>query len=243
MEYQKGKYNPLPKLPREKGVRKNPEIDREKIRDMYVNGKDYKWADFVSAHNFHPRCKDNIWRKNSSELNEWKLEWQRQQLKDHDEDLTPQIFATQKAVTLARINFVGDWIKRTKYLKAMYDAVLAGKSQDLREDLANPLVQSGALPRKFKMEFDELNTLAGAAMRIQELEQRAMLIVMPPEKMLELEKQIEEENDMPEIEVAEIGAIMSGEESVARLASYFDQFEKKIELPPPEIKVNEENKV
>lgn len=223
-------------------------LDREKIRDLYLNGNNYSWISFCKAHNWEPkRARDAVFKDNHGEFQGWKLEWQKTQLNIHDEEVLPEALATTKFVALRRIQFVTEWNNRTKYLKTFFDATIDRHMKQLREDHENALVKTGAIPPSFKLDMEELNVMAGVALRLQELEQRSLLVVANPKKIEQLQKEVEDQaEDIPEIEVHQIGKSMTGPETVALMASYFDQFEKKAEKVPAqtqEVKPDEENPV
>jgi hypothetical protein len=235
----RAKFTPFPKKRNPKADKQGgrPVIDVEKVRDQYVNGRDYSWTAFCRTHNYDVGRRSDLFRegKNHNWV-EWKTEWQKRQLNVYDEELTPELLSTAAVVTRQRIAYVNDWGKRSRYLKTLFDAMVEKHGRDFNHDQQNMLaIRAGRAQAQFKLEPSEMSVIAATAERLQQLELRSMLVVADPEKVKRLEKEIDHEvNDMPEVDVSMIGTQMTADDTVRLMASYFDQFQPDAPAKAPE---------
>lgn len=226
MSDEKTKYKPIPKTDNPSGRAPKLIIDLKKLREMYVDGPDYRLTDFLNRHQFNPSYQRSLFTDHPGMFQEWKREWTKRQITNYDEDLTPEILSTTKLITIQRIAFVKDWTKRAQNLKALFDMTMRTHYEAFEHDIRNAdLIRSGAVTRRSILTIEDIQTAGGAALRLQELEQRSLLVVGDPDKLKALEQQTEDEiDDSREIVIKQIGKEMRQDEATQLMASYFDQF-------------------
>lgn len=222
------KYTPLPKR---RGSKEHNNhqlmIDLDALKELYLDGPHYRMSDFLRHHNFNPRYNKDLFKGRPPGIfQEWKKDWQRRQITNYDEELTPDLLSASKLVTIQRISFVKDWTKRAQNLKALFDMTMRVHYENFEADVRNAdLIKSGAMQRRSKLTIEDLQAAGGAALRLQELEQRSLLVVGDPERLKALEQQNDDEiDDSREIVVSQIGKTMPQKDAIELMSSYFDQF-------------------
>lgn len=226
------KYKPFPR--KKADGKKGSHYDYEHIKHLYINGKDYSFADFCRTHGYRPEGRDHLFGKQPNMLNEWKEDWKRKQITVYDEELTPELFDTTRLVTVQRIKFVKDWTKRVQFIKALFDMSLANQVDNHNFNTRNAAaIKSGVMPPKHTLSYDDMSTVTNTALKIQELEMRSLLVVNDPERMKKLEQEASEVDDTKEIEISQMGKTMNQDEATKLMASYFDQFKESVPLDAP----------
>lgn len=246
MEDQKPKFKPFPKI-RKKGGNNRTYVgyDLDKIHDLYINGSGYSWNEFCKEYEFNPTLYQQIWRK-GSKFSQWKVDWQKRRMELTDEELTPKLYGTAKSLINKKILFIDDWYKTSIMMKKIFDASVTSLHNRMAMELRDPLVASGTKQPIFSISIDEINSLASAALKIQQLHSNAMLDLDDDAKdrMKQIADQVADEaEDATEITVSPMGKELSTPEMTNLMASYFDQYQapeppKILEAPP-----SEENKV
>jgi hypothetical protein len=234
---EKKRYTPFPKKQGKRGGINAP-LDYDKLRELYLDSPHYDWTPFCKRHNFHAQVGINNLKKNNIDFKDWKREWLKRQAQNQDEELAPEILDLRKAVSLQRIKFVKDWTDRTKYMKVLLDAMLKRHGDDLQHDMENAeRIRAGHLQKKFKLESDELDNIAGAAARLQEIETRALMLTSDKfnQPHILAGGGVEHEDlphnsqyKAPELEVVTMGAAgLSAAETAKLLSQWFDQADAK----------------
>lgn len=235
-----GRYKPFPKT--KANANGIPLTDLNKLKELYLSGPDYDWAAFCNRNGFNPKQGATIkWQDRGFSITEWKREWLKRQTIIQDDEVGLDMLAMRKRVVNQRISFVGDWIKRATYMKAMLDAMLKIHGEALQHDIDKTLaIQAGQVQRKFRMTAEDLAQFAATALKVQELEMKSLLLVgdktTTPKIAADGTAQYEEHDhrsdhmrDDYELEVATMRSSgMSSSDTAKLLASYFDQMPKHI---------------
>lgn len=233
MAEKKAKFKPFPKTKSETG---RSLIDYEKLKQLYLDGPDYDWTPFCERHGFNSRATNRYkaGREQDFNLKDWKREWITRQVSDHDVELAPQVLEVRKQVSITRIKFVKEWNKRAEYMLAMLDSILSRHGQDLKYDQENAgFIAKNPDARRFKMEAPDLEDMASAALKIQELQTKALLIVTATANHAQdaLEERLgEKQGDLakPVMQISTMGhAGLNAAESAKILAAWFDQAEQQ----------------
>ncbi len=226
------KFKQFPKVKDWNGEGFRP-IDFKKLKKLYLSGPDYEWTPFCYRNAFNPLINRDKWTEYGFDFSEWKKEWIKQKGIEHCEQFAPEALDLKKLVAIKRVTFVKDWINKSAYFKALLDATMRKHGEDLQHDVQNEkwIKNKTVIPR-FKLDVDELGKMANAALRIQELESRSLLM-LPGNKLVEPGSlQNSDENSVTDDEAKEVvlttmGKLgMSAKESTMMLANWFDQAEK-----------------
>jgi hypothetical protein len=210
---------------------KRREIDYDRLKEIYLEGPDFDWAPFCKRNGFSPNSNRNKW-KQGHDFNDWKKEWLRNQVHLQDDSMAVEVLDLRKSVAQQRVKFVKDWTKRAEFMKVLMDAMLKKHGDALQHDMANTLaIQAGRVQPKFRMGPDELGEFAMTACRLQELEQKALLLTSDKMNHPQIgdQGQVDHGDDEPRtIEVSTMGAAgMSAAETARMLANWFDQAPEK----------------
>lgn len=235
----RAKFTPFPRLKRAKGQRGPIEVDLEKIKEMYVTGKHFRWTDFCNAHNFNRDSQCSSWFKNHVDWEEWKRAWIREHSVLQDEEITEELMDVRKLVAVERIKHVKTWTKTAANLHALLQHLMNQHMMDAAWDQQNKLaIESGRAQRRCKLTVDEIRSFSAASQRIEALGKAALLVVVDPRQAQAAADEATEEKDekIPEFEILPMGDITTAQQRTALLASYFDQFQTPKELPAPEVK-------
>lgn len=231
-----GKFKPFPRVKHWEGGTGNQKrpYDLEALRELFLEGPDYDWQAFCDRHGFN-RTYRII---NRSDFSGWKREWLKRHAQVNDEEIGPELLDLRRAVTVKRIGFVHDWVKRSQYMKVLLDATLSAHGSALQHDQKHAvMIARGEIERKFSLNGDDLNTLASAAARIQDIEMKSLMLVSgglnsgvqlpqlgPPDEGSVID------DERPTMQISTMGGTgMSAVDSAKLLASWFDQVEKAVE--------------
>lgn len=221
------RFKPWPKM-KQTNSKGTPLIDLDRVRQLYLEGPHCDWQPFCNHNGFDGRTNRNKWKARGFDFNNWKVDWFKLQSKQHDVDQLPELFESKKFLCERRIKFIKDWNKRAEYMKVLLDASLRKHGDAIQHDMKYAaLISRNEVQAKFTLEADEFNTLGAVALKIQELEQKSLLVFGDKQvhPVIDSETgQVEHVEEIPEFQTATMGtAGMSSAEIGKLLAGFFDQ--------------------
>lgn len=185
----KPKYKPWPMV--DGPGRKR--VDRDKLKEEYLQNPFYSWLDFCAAAGYNgPGSNNNA----TFPLRKWKQEWVNRQVEVQNEAILPQAISVRAAVIKDRLNFCQQWGDTTKNLRNVLDAALRFHAIDAQHDLR--LISEGVLDAdrmRFKAKGTELNAIVHAYRNLQQIQLTSLLVpgTQQQESMIPVrEKPVEE---------------------------------------------------
>lgn len=238
-----GKFKPFPRV---KDWVKGPgntarPIDLALLKEQYLAGPDYEWADFCRRQNYNSKFAFSEMHFGTS-FRDWKRDWIKNRANLQDDEIAPAMLDMRKLVTSNRIAFTRDWTNRTQYMKALMDATMRAHGEALQHDERHAvMIGKGEIARRFMMDAEDLGKIAAAAQRIQDIEMKALYMVNQgggtqlPELSRMRDVEAEEvasgtsgDGSKPEFTIVTMGqAGLSAGESARLLAEWFDQAPKE----------------
>lgn len=232
------KYRPWPKKANptpEGGFRRV--LDKDKIKQLYLDQENFSWDGFCSAYNFKPtpyKIRQEFNFKN------WQTEWLFKRMGDQDEAALATAITTRAEVLKKRAEHPTKWLQIVEQQKRLYQAIFVMNNNALAHDLNNAegiakrtvKAKSNFGPMAFSMLNQGLKTL-------MEIERNALLItpknqeevLATPEKEFK-DHTIEVTLEEPTVHIMGFGKEVPENVLTETLAKWYDQ----AALPAPEPK-------
>jgi hypothetical protein len=191
------------------------QIDKEKVRVIYLNGPDFDWSSFCAAHGFNSAVRSDF------PFRSWQREWIEKKTNEQQEMLVPKAFALRGKIANSRVDVIAQQLNCNEKLRSIFSAYLDA----FPRPTSNVNLNLAMLP--------EFERIAKINKCLQDNEFQALLITAKTAAVnsslgpIEAEDKLEED-ELPEILIGTYGSpgvVHSGQEIAAQLATYFDQFE------------------
>lgn len=227
------KFKPWP-FKTEKGNGKRA-VDREKLREQYINNPHHDWYAFCRMYGYN----DSPKLSRHFPIRRWRDDWIDNQIGVQDEEAKVRAIAVRADVIYRRLDFVTSWGHQAGKFRELLEFAI--NRHQLLANLEHKLiVEAGGDAKKTKEVLDmeitecgsiELNRLLDAAGKLQIIEMRSLLLntkdseqmqaaILPPEKKTEGTDQTPEELPVqimgeggtlsPAVKITDIERIMSG---------------------------------
>lgn len=99
--------------------KKDERIDKGRVKELYLRGTDYSWANFCLKQKFNPALRSNF------AFSSWQAEWIRKKTKEHQELLMPNALEAQNDLSGGRIEVVRAQIRSVQSLRRLQAKALA----------------------------------------------------------------------------------------------------------------------
>lgn len=220
------KYRPWPK--RFEGVRKV--IDKDRIKELYLEGKVYEWAAFCQSHNFSP-VKEY---RNTFRFTAWQAEWINKWSQEHDDALVPAAIEVRRQILKARLELPKRWGDQAEAIRSLFAFALRREQLDAQHDNDNEeAIRKGTIKPKSKITPKDIATLAQTALLMNQLDRDALLLPAQEiyDKVIPIKQQDATESDesredarLAALDIEIPGVVVGSQEDLAILmAKYIDQ--------------------
>lgn len=231
---QPGKLRPGLKRPPRTSLSDGKNLDREKVKEMYLDGPDYDFRVFLEKKQWSL----NYLKSGDFPIRLWKEEWLRLRLERQQDEIIPEAIDVRRALGRARLGYVKNWAVVAGNARQLLQYIMSRHAVAMKHDIDHDQeIQEGKLKPKFKLnEYGAMN-LASAMKFVQEVELKALIVpstdvqkvMIPlPEMSADDRSADADGEELKNMPVNLIGMKVPADKITSELAKWFDQFQEPV---------------